>query len=320
MTDGKSAPCMDRIDARCFGAKPKWAKQAFAYRLLHTIAPQRITRRLPRGLNLALLGPGVILPEGAELLPGTVVPEGVEIPPDYSPDYPEYPGIFPPPWVPPESILSGVTSPLYLDPATPGPINQVGKWLPTGAVYTAFGTTADGNGQNANVNWTTCRTAASAIAVWTTYYGDSAGVRAQLTGPVYVIRRAWLMIDLTSINPGKAPKAVALQLTGYLLADSTVCVQQGTQGDTLTKSDWCAFTGSAFGYSAWSTGTNLITFNTNGMNYVQGCYGSICYLCLREYTHDYLDSPPAGGEDWANGFYFQDDPTESNRPQLLIEV
>lgn len=90
-------PCLKGLTARCFQQQPKWAKQAFAYRLLHTIAPREITKKLPKGLNKALIGPGVSIPPGLELPPGTTVPPGTEIPPGWTEDQGAPAGSQPPP-------------------------------------------------------------------------------------------------------------------------------------------------------------------------------------------------------------------------------
>ena len=73
------APCLKQLDADCFRSHPGWAKQALAYRLVHLLTPKPLTKRLPKGLRLALIAPGVDLPPGLELPPG-VVQSGATVP------------------------------------------------------------------------------------------------------------------------------------------------------------------------------------------------------------------------------------------------
>lgn len=113
-------PCAKGLTQKCFQAHPQFARQAFAYRLLHTIAPGEITRRLPKGLFRALIGPGAVVPDSTTLPPGTVVSPGVTIPVGYQPGDPIPPGTYTPPPQPP---TSGVAAPSHLD-LTPGATTQ----------------------------------------------------------------------------------------------------------------------------------------------------------------------------------------------------
>lgn len=78
-------PCAEGLSSACFKAYPAWARQAVAYKLLHAILPKQLTKNLPKGLGLALIGPGAIIPSGV------VLPPGMAIPPDFT---------FPDRWVP----------------------------------------------------------------------------------------------------------------------------------------------------------------------------------------------------------------------------
>ena len=120
-------PCSRGLTAACFAAHPAWARQAFAYKLLHIMLPKQLSKMLPRGLNLALVPPGVEIPPGIVLPPGTIVPPGVTFPPGWTPGDPAPPGVQLPPAVspvPPPVEGSGVAPPLYVAPFTPGPIHR----------------------------------------------------------------------------------------------------------------------------------------------------------------------------------------------------
>lgn len=114
----KVHPCLKRLDADCFRVYPQWAKQAFAYRLLHLLTPKQLTKRLPKGLRRALLAPGVVVPPGVEVPGGFILGPGAELPSDWVPwGLPEEgvippPGaLFPPDWTPADPLPPGVILP-----------------------------------------------------------------------------------------------------------------------------------------------------------------------------------------------------------------
>jgi len=133
MTPAKTNPCLEGLTVDCFKHNPQWAKQAFAYRLLHTLTPKKLTKRLPKGLRVALLAPGITLPPGIELPPGTTVPPGAEIPATWTPADPTPAGTQPPPTTPPGTETTGSTPPTYTEPWAPGPVHPgIGVTPPPG--------------------------------------------------------------------------------------------------------------------------------------------------------------------------------------------
>jgi len=153
VTNDKVQPCFERLDADCFRARPAWAKQAFAYRLLHCITPPWLTRRLPAWLRLALLAPGVVLPPGLYLPPGWVVSPGTVFPPGWIPGDPVPPGVtilpgtvFPPGWTSGDPVPPGVTIPpgtIFPPGWAPGDPVPVGVTLDPGAEFPAGWTPGD---------------------------------------------------------------------------------------------------------------------------------------------------------------------------------
>lgn len=131
-------PCLKRLDAECFRAHPAWAKQAFAYRLVHLLTPKPLTKRLPKGLRLALIAPGVEIPPGVELPGGMVVSPGAQVPAGWTAGDPAPYGVtippgtvFPPGWTLGDPLPEGV----ILDPgATFPPGWTPGDPLPSGAI------------------------------------------------------------------------------------------------------------------------------------------------------------------------------------------
>lgn len=130
-----STPCLKRLDANCFRARPAWAKQAFAYRLVNLLTPKPLTKRLPKGLRTALLAPGVMMPPGVELPPGTVIAPGAEIPAGWTTGDPLPPGAIPPGAIPPGAEATGVTPPGYVAPWEPGPTGTAARGAAPAVVY-----------------------------------------------------------------------------------------------------------------------------------------------------------------------------------------
>lgn len=156
MTNAETRPCARALDADCYKAHPAWARRAFAYRLIHLLAPAEITRRLPKLLRLALIAPDVVIPPGVDIPDGTVINPGTDVPPDWTAPDPTPPGIiippgtefpsdwtpedgpppgvpafpwakFPPGWSPGTGPIDGILQP----PETPGPAQDTGVTPPT---------------------------------------------------------------------------------------------------------------------------------------------------------------------------------------------
>jgi len=114
-------PCLHKIDRDCFKANPAWAKQAFAYRLVHLLTPKALTKRLPKGLRRALIAPGVTIPPGVEVPAGFILGPGADLPADWVPwGLPEE-AVAPPPVLPPGVEESGPAPPLYSGLGEAGP-------------------------------------------------------------------------------------------------------------------------------------------------------------------------------------------------------
>jgi len=119
-------PCELGLTPECFRAYPAWARQAFAYKLLHILLPKQVTKNLPRGLNLPFVSPGVVLPPGVELPPGTVISPDVSFPSGWRLENPPPEGVIIPPGVSPTPPETGPTPPLYVEIWEPGPIKGPG--------------------------------------------------------------------------------------------------------------------------------------------------------------------------------------------------
>jgi len=86
-----------------------------------------------------IITPGTVFPSG--WTPGDPVPEGVilepgsEFPEGWTPPDPRPAGLMPAPEISPGLESTGPASPTFLDPNTPGPINQPGRSSPTGLTW-----------------------------------------------------------------------------------------------------------------------------------------------------------------------------------------
>lgn len=109
-------PCKGGLSPECIKAYPGWARKMFAYRLLITLCPHEITKRLPqlKGLFPLLVPPE--WPVNELWVPGITIDPEVVFPPDWNPGDPLPDGVllepgtvFPPDWKPGDPLPAGVT-------------------------------------------------------------------------------------------------------------------------------------------------------------------------------------------------------------------
>ncbi len=76
-------PCADGLSLECFRTYPKWAKMRFAHKLLGTLFPAEITKRLPLAIQQAMTQMPPDWPEGQDLTPALLLtpPAGISLPP-----------------------------------------------------------------------------------------------------------------------------------------------------------------------------------------------------------------------------------------------
>jgi hypothetical protein len=173
----------------------------------------------------------------------------------------------------------------------------------------------DGYIWNGDSTWSAARDAASGDAIYLTSTGVSQGIgNAMGAGPTYYLYRSWFVFDLSTVT--SEITAASLYIRGVVFAESTICMQEGTQSIPLLISEFQAFTGNSLGSVVWSATDNTITFNADGLTYLNSVRGSNAKICLRDYTYDFLDSPTTTRH--ANGVYFSESSTPAWRPQLTV--
>jgi hypothetical protein len=170
---------------------------------------------------------------------------------------------------------------------------------------TANSSTADGYIAANNANFATCRglTTGTVRAVYT----NSTTAIVCWKPSVYQIYRSFFYFNTTSMGSGQTISSAIFSLYGYSTKTSNVSVQKGTQAATLATTDFGSFTGTYFGKTtSWSTsGYNDMTLPSDGQTWCDN--NSVCYMCAREYDHDYLNSDTGlTGSNYANGCYYAD--------------
>ncbi len=270
-------PCSSRIDANCFAANPAWAKQAFAYRLVHLLTPKPLTRRLPRGLRPGLVGPGISLPSGMELPPGVVLPPGTELPPGWQPGDPLPPGAMDAPQAPPGTDTTGTIPPGYTEPWSPGPLGgsfssgpivehgsgtftptagpDDGCWIPAVILtnswtYLKFG--KDGSYRwDTYINFSNVLIPKGAKIVTAYIIFESADTRS--TADIHVAIRGFLTANAT--NPVDAAAADDMPLTS---ASYSWNPGTWTQYQSYNSPEIGAVVEEIVGQSGWAAGNNLM--------------------------------------------------------------
>jgi len=317
MSPYKVHPCEKGLTWDCFKEHPAWAKQAFAYRLLHTLFPGEITRRLPKGLWAPLIGPGVIIPPGAVMDPGTVVFSGTVYPAGWEMGYPWPPGVIIPPTLPPGYEPDGTTSPLYVRVWDAGPAHGPTPGGFTTIVEATITASNDGRFGGLDWQWATAHAMDPGNVIPAPETETDTAIEAKYDGMNYKIFRAFVSFDLSAIPAGAVVTACTFRAINYGTDVCDVTVQEGTQSTSLSEFDFQEFTGSYFDMATWIIGNNVFTLNTAGIAYIQGVIGATANLCMREYDHDYLDVAPGLGEDHKAGCYWSG-AAANNRPRLSV--
>ena len=113
-----------------------------------------------------------------------------------------------------------------------------------------------------------------------------------------------------------APTSCTLYVMGYGAGGHSVSAQQSTiAGVAVDNADqFNDFSGSEYGHVVWtSSDWNAIEFNSTGLGGIS--LDGYTKVCLREYTHDYLNSDP-GATFYSCGCIFADN--VDNKPYLDI--
>jgi len=134
----KEHPCKNGLTEECFKKYPKWARRMFAYRLLITLFPGSITKRLPqlKGIFPLLVPPD--WPTHEIWPPAVYVDPSIIFPSDWTPEDPLPDGVtidpgtfFPSDWTPGDELPEGV----MIDPGTFFPSDWTpGDELPEGVM------------------------------------------------------------------------------------------------------------------------------------------------------------------------------------------
>lgn len=195
---------------------------------------------------------------------------------------------------------------------------------------TVYSTTADGYvkgdaGYDADGSAATAWAEAIAITSGTAYSSDNSSVSAvgvdyYANGLIYSfnIFRSFFYFSLASVTT--TILSASINLFGLTNSNCNVCVQQGTQSDTLAGADINNFSGSSWGNtSSWSTsGYNSITLNSSGLAAATSAIGGTFKVCARDYTYDYANNRPSA--DKYSGMYFANNTGTTNDPYLLLTL
>ncbi|WP_406660886.1 hypothetical protein V7O66_13765 [Methanolobus sp. ZRKC3] len=201
--------------------------------------------------------------------------------------------------------------------------NDMGrKWLQTANApffidaSIHYADTRDGMSYIANaLSWTTIRDQATPSAAFNDIVNNGNSAEAKYAAPFYALYRSWFWFDTSAVTG--TVDSVSLFLYGYGLADSDVCAMKSIQDDVLANWTMTAFTGSEYGHVTWALSQyNEIVFNSTGISDINTSGDT--KVCIREYTHDYLNSSPTTR--YANGCYYSDNTGTDYDPYLEIVI
>lgn len=137
---------------------------------------------------------------------------------------------------------------------------------------------------------------------------------SKVTG-LYSIGRAFFSFDISSLDIVSITSA-SLFLTSLSGYNTDAVIQKGTQGVSLTSTDYDAFTGAVLATKSFSTGLNEMIFNSDGLAYLTSVIDSVAYFCLRQQTKDYDNVPPTTSNNL--GLHYAETTNDSDKPILSI--
>jgi hypothetical protein len=146
----------------------------------------------------------------------------------------------------------------------------------------------------------------------------------------YVVGRAFFEFDLTNFTiTDRTITKIELDLCAFGYTESDVMLFGSNFTGAVSTSDFLDFLSTAllaaeFTMDMWDGGDykrNLLQLNAAGETYVINNFDGLVSFCLREYTHDVLDSAPTGNE--RNGLWFLDfgytDPLRTPRLKITYD-
>lgn len=210
--------------------------------------------------------------------------------------------------------------PIYVEPWQPGPSSRLQITWPPDYYQRLFAEASDGYIMNWGHPLADVRDGVVGKERQTGLSSSMWAITTRcLNSGIYRIYRSWFAFDLTGLPSGSIKAA---WLTFYRSAGggSSVCVQEGTQGDWLTLDDFDAFEDTLFSMVQWSGTPVSMPFNQAGIDYVQSKRGSLAKFCLREYDHDYLSVEFARGIWFNNPLYYSEFFTKAYTPRLVLDI
>lgn len=166
-------------------------------------------------------------------------------------------------------------------------------------------------------DWDTIRHATDGTAANNTSESSPTSLEVVGGGKTNDISRSFFYFNTSDIGSGSTVTSAILSLYSTYIRDKLICVQKGTQADILTTADLDSFTGDYYGNVSFGTSLEYksITFNAQGCSDI--VKDGTTKLCARNYSYDYLDSPP--DSDYYTGCYFSEDTSGTKDPRLTIE-
>ena len=179
---------------------------------------------------------------------------------------------------------------------------------------TVYSSTADGHVSYSNATFSTCHDNTTGTKNDTNAASSLSCFYLMSNYSIIRVFRYYNLLNLSGTATDAAVYDYFFNKSGTI---EECCVQQGTQSDTLVNDDYNNFSGSYWGKITSTDGQyNAISFNSSGLTAVNSSIGvSVLKTCLRNYTGDYLNSPPAGMNTIA--VYNSEDTNGSRDPYLL---
>ena len=191
-------------------------------------------------------------------------------------------------------------------------------WVDVSTVYSAV---EDGYLANRAYQWLSCRNSETAITSW--YDSATLAAYANNLSGRFNVARLFLYFSMDGLAGVVEGCSLSVHYSSWAYSRRSLCIQRGLQGDTLSLSDFDAFTGDYFCEMVhWSTGWRTYSLGASAQDYLSGLIteGGVAKFCVRELEHDFNNSAPGTNSYFGGGFYSADSSGNTYDPYLSITL
>ena len=201
---------------------------------------------------------------------------------------------------------------------SPGPPNPPAPRSALVEYTTSFSCTGLEMTGNGSADWATARD--TLTGAWCVEVEDPTRLFFQCRNYFgdYIFERGIFRFALSALPAGAEMVSGYVSLIVWLVAEGVVCAQRAPTTIWNDVADYLSFEGVSGGDVTTAIGEIQLPLSSGDLAYIKANAGGSCYFMTREYTHDYLNSPPALGENFRAYCYTHLAADPANYPTLVL--